>query len=80
MKTETENCESCVFKHVDQGQAICRRRPPALVTIPTINPITKQSDTMVLTAFPQVKKHFWCGEYLTTTTITTTTILKRKRF
>ena len=63
------NCENCKYaqenRETGPHEYECRRYPPAFVTIYDSGP------THTKTAWPQVNKNDWCGEFTSTDSIET---------
>jgi hypothetical protein len=62
------NCSNCAFflgnKDIHSEQGICRRNPPSVFPVPSMNRIAGQPARLDwISNFPPVNSNSWCGGY-----------------
>ena len=56
-------CLDCRWSTHEQTDLVCRRHPPQVSIIVSMNGITGKQQPVSMAAFPIVKPDMWCGEF-----------------
>lgn len=63
----TASCDRCLFADPGPkptpGQFFCRRFPPTMIAAARLNPLTRQTEELLVSNWPTVKAGAWCGEF-----------------